>query len=144
MKNKINLFISFSLLFMLNSCSMPFYFYIQNFTSEDQKITLTFYKDVNSEDLQHKIQLISSKVTQFRDFRKANDKAKLNYIIEDYNKISVILPRNSLTYIDYRSNNYTNVTGIEYIKNKVPVQISKDQLMMKAKYERMSLIFELK
>lgn len=143
MKNKLKFFLCLSTLFILNSCSMGFYFYVQNFTNEDKKIILTFSKDINSREIQDELELVSSKATQIKDFKKATDKIKLNYNIEDKNKITIILPKNSLTNIDMVINHSTNVTGIEYTKNKTTIQLSSEQLMMMTKSDGVNRVFEL-
>lgn len=152
MKNYFKIFLCLFLLFTLNNCSIGMYFYVKNSTSEDQKIVLTFspvkkiksfYGSRKEEPFQHNISLLSSKVTRFKDFKKAQDKVKIDYAIEGENKISVVLPANSLTNIDSASNDFTDVIEIEYIKNNETMKLTKEQFMKMVKFEKLSAVFEL-
>lgn len=151
MKSHFKIFLYLSLLFITNSCSIGMYSYVKNSTNKDQKIVLRFpsYKYRNSfyqrdvGDFQKNISLLSSKATCIKDFKKAEDKINLNYHLEGENKISVILPANSLTQIDAASNRYTNIIEIEYIKNNEIVKLTQEQFLNLSKFERLSAIFEI-
>lgn len=151
MKNCLKIFICLSLLFIMNSCSIGMYFYVKNTTPEDQKIVLTlpFRKNSTSfydkeEGVFHKnVTLLSSKAFSVKDFKKDEDKIKLDGHLEGENKISVILPANSLTQIDMASDQYTYVIEIEYTKNNETVKLTKEEFINLSKFERLSAIFEI-
>jgi len=151
MKSYLKIFLCLSQLFIMNSCSIGRYFYVKNTTSEDQKIILTFPSSRNStsfyrenEGIYHKnITLLSSKASHVKDFKKAEDKIKLSGHPEGENKISVILPAHSLTQIDVASNRYTEVTGIEYVKNDEVVKLTQEQFINLSKFEKLSAVFEI-
>ncbi|WP_294318335.1 hypothetical protein [uncultured Chryseobacterium sp.] len=127
------------------------YFYIKNSTPKDQKIVLTlpskrssisFYQE-DGGIFRKNITLLSSKATRVKDFKKTEDKIKLTGHTESNNKISVILPANSLTQIDVASNRYTSVLRIEYTKNDETAELTQEQFINLSKFERLSAIFEI-
>ncbi|WP_294303961.1 hypothetical protein [uncultured Chryseobacterium sp.] len=151
MKINLKIFLCLSLLFIMNSCSIGMYFYVRNTTSESQKIVLTLPSRKNSTSFYHEeegifhknVTLLSSKASSVKDFKKAEDKIKLDGHLEGENKIAVILPANSLTQIEMASNQYAYIIEMEYTKNNETVKLKQKEFINLSKFERLSAIFEI-
>lgn len=115
MKFKIQFFIATIFLLMLNSCTIPTGFYMQNLTNRSISLKILFQKPPKEYIIGQETNFYSiPEISSSKDLKNKKNATKLEFSKIDDKTFQIILPPNSTTEIEKTKNFNYNIDLIEF------------------------------